>query len=278
VLPHAGDHNRGVGESSGISGRVPPTVVVTDAGLPPQPGAPQPFRRLESDDPARIVLRQIDPTNFELVEGFRYVGPAGSWTVSPADLSRTDLASIPWFLGWFVSRYGTHTLAALLHDHLVSNGERLHPPVARHTADDVFRDALDDLGVPFLRARIMWAAVVFATRWRRVLIARLALVVWLAAALAGITALVWSAATMRPGLFVVALLGPIPFALFWGVREYRAGVVGGYTVWLVAAPALLNLAAYGIYAVAERGLRRLVAVRPDRRAADLPEPPPYTAR
>lgn len=266
-----------MGEPSGMSGRVPPTVTVTDAGIAAPPDAAQPFRRIESDEPARIVLRQIDPVHFELVEGFRYVGPAGSWTVTPEDLPRTDLASIPWFLGWFVSRYGAHTLAALLHDHLVSSGDRLDPPVARHVADDVFREALDGLGVPFVRARIMWAAVAFATRWLS-LVARLALLVWLAAALTGITALVWSALTFHPVVFVAALLGPIPFALLWGPREYRAGVVGGYTLWLVAVPALLNLVAYGIYATAERVLRRVIAVRSERTAAEIPKPPPYTAR
>jgi len=258
--------------------RVPPTVTVTDASGATPAGASQPFRRIDDDEPARIVLRQIDPVHFELLEGFRYEGPAGSWTVTPTDLPRTDLASIPWFLGWFVSRYGAHTLAALLHDHLVANGEKLDSPVARHAADEVFREALDGLGVPALRARIMWAAVTFATRWRSSIVARLGLAVWLAAALTGVTALVWSAVTLRPLVFALALAGPVPFALLWGRREYRAGIVGGYTVWLVAIPALLNLVAYGIYAFAERVLRRVIAVRSDRTAAEIPKPPPYTAR
>jgi len=154
----------------------------------------------------------------------------------------------------------------------------LNPRVARHRADDVFRDALGELGVPSLRVRIMWAAVTFATRWRASVVARLALVVWVVAALTGMTALVYGAVTMRPVVFVAALLGPVPFAILWGRREYRAGVVGGYTLWLVALPALANMVAYALYAAAERGVRRVRAARSPQRVDELPAPPPYTAR
>src|SRR3954454_4050222 len=36
--------------------------------------------------------------------------------------SRTDLASIPPFMRWFVNSYGKHTLAAIIHDRLITDG------------------------------------------------------------------------------------------------------------------------------------------------------------
>jgi Protein of unknown function (DUF1353) len=232
----------------------------------------------ERDEPARVVLRQTDATHFQLMEGFRYTGPGGSWTVTPDDLSDTDLASIPQFLSWFVSPYGTHTLAALLHDHLCRNGARLQPPVPRHHADKVFLDALGGLDVPYLRSHIMWAAVTFATRWHASWVARLAVGVWAVAAMVGVVTLAWGAVTFEPGLLLLAGLAPVPAALLWG-RQVHAGLVGGYTLWLVALPALLNLVAFGVYWLAEHAVRRLrlLVARPHR-ATQTAKPPPYSAR
>jgi hypothetical protein len=262
-----------------------PTVMVaavdseTTIVSPPEEGAELPtFRQLESDALARVVLLQTDDTHFSLVEGFRYMGKAGAWTVMPTDLPDTDLASIPPFLGWFASRYGTHTLAALLHDHLVRNGSRTDPRCARSEADHVFGIALDELGVPFLRAKLMWAAVTLATRWRAGGIVRAALMVWMVSAAIGLATLAYSVVTMDVQLFVLSLLAPIPFALLWSRKQYSAGFFGGYTLWLVALPALLNIVAFGIYSVAERLIRQLRRLHPANRATPLPGPPRYKAR
>lgn len=254
-----------------------PTVVVSaGAGEEDQAQAPVApvFRRLDSDEAAVIVLRQVNHREFELVEGFRYHGRRGSWDVHAEDLPDTDLASIPRLLGWFASNYGRHTLAALLHDHLVRNGPRLRPPVPRHLADDVFRDALDELGVPYLRSRIMWSAVVFITRWASSAASRLALAVWLLGAAAGITALVAGIVTGTTLLLVTALVAPIPFAVLWGRREMFAGVVGGYTLWFAILPTLFNVLIYGVYMLAEVVARRLRKIT---RPRDVPEPsgPPW---
>lgn len=251
-------------------------VVVTP--LPQAPETPAHFRRYDSDEPASIVLRQSGPAHFELVESFRYVGRRGTWSVTPTDLSATDLASIPQFLSWFVSRYGKHTFAALLHDHLVRNGEYLTPPVARHEADEVFRDALDDLGVPYLRSRIMWAAVTFATRWGYALWARLTLVLWIVAMGLGIGGFVWAAATWQPNWMGLCALAPVPSAVLWGRRELKAGIFGGYTLWLVMLPAALNIVAYAVYWVAESLLRLATGLRPSKDASRIPKPPSYNAR
>ena len=52
-------------------------------------------------------------------------------------------------MSWFVSRYGRHTPAALVHDELVTDGMEFE---ARKRADRVFLQMLDDLDVPPCRA------------------------------------------------------------------------------------------------------------------------------
>lgn len=245
-------------------------VVAADPQAADRRGAPTPttFWRLDAAQPARIRLQQVSPTDFKLLEGFRYDGRGGAWEVHPGDLPDTDLASIPRLLGWFANSYGRHTFAALLHDHLVRNGHRLDPEVPRHEADDVFLDALEDLGVPYLRSRIMWAAVVARTRWKKVSTSP-AMVLWALAAVVGILVLVWSVVAGEPLVAMAAALAPVPFAALWGRRDFRAGVAGGYTLWFVGLPTLVNLVFYWAYAVVEQLVRLGRLLRPP---VDLPHP------
>jgi hypothetical protein len=65
---------------------------------------------------------------------------------------------VPRAFVWFLPRYGRYTKAAILHDHLwraaVPAGELTLPD-----ADGIFRRAMRELEVPFLRRWLMWAAV-----------------------------------------------------------------------------------------------------------------------
>lgn len=130
-----------------------------------------PYWRLDSTAEPAVKLLQVSPNTFQLLEGFRFQRPAGAnprvLTVpahdpnrSPSQDNSTDLASVPWFLWWFVSSHGRHTKAALLHDHLVVQGA-----VERREADLVFREALDDSGVSWPRRWFMWTGVSLATMW-----------------------------------------------------------------------------------------------------------------
>ena len=87
-----------------------------------------PFLRPDGPGTPDIVLKQVGPNLFQLLQGFRYQVPHGPLHVVPphdpslpatAPDNSTDLASVPFWLWWFVASHGRHTPAALLHDHLV---------------------------------------------------------------------------------------------------------------------------------------------------------------
>jgi uncharacterized protein DUF1353 len=127
-----------------------------------------PFSNPAGDGPARVVLEQVDDTQFRILAPFKYVDPAGTeYHVPASDLNDpndvTDLASVPWMVRWLVASYGQHTTAALLHDRLVRPGITLPQRVE---ADTVFFRALEESGNNWMRHRLMWAAVAIGgTMW-----------------------------------------------------------------------------------------------------------------
>jgi hypothetical protein len=111
---------------------------------------------------SKVVVEQIDDTNWMTREELRYEGKEEPFVV-PAG-SPTDFASVPRVFVWLLPRYGRYTKAAILHDHLwrdlATAGE-----ISWVDADATFRRAMRELGVPFLRRWLMWAAV----RWAALL-------------------------------------------------------------------------------------------------------------
>ena len=76
----------------------------------------------------------------------------------------TDLASVPRFLTWLVPRYGRYTKASLIHDYLCSTADpKVGSPTDRFKADEVFREAMRELKVGWVRRWMMWGAVTWAT-------------------------------------------------------------------------------------------------------------------
>jgi len=67
---------------------------------------------------------------------------------------------VPRVVTWLVPRFGAYTLAAILHDWLVTAGIRSGAVTARQ-ADGIFRRVMRESGVPVLRRWLMWAGV----RW-----------------------------------------------------------------------------------------------------------------
>jgi hypothetical protein len=237
----------------------------------------RPFYDGSGSEPAHFVIEQIADDKFELQVPFRYRPGAGSDVEVTADaLGTTDFASIPFYMSWFASRLGRHTPAALVHDQLVRPGMDTNERVA---ADYLFRDMMDDLGVPPVRSRVMWCAVALATRCCMRPWGLIGIIVWFACALAGTALLVIAIASASLWWALAAIVGPFPFAVFWG-KQFWAGVIGGYALWAVAVPALAAVGGYYlVYWPIEQAVRivRKVLRHRDVAIEDLSGPPAYKA-
>lgn len=206
-----------------------------------------PFRKRYSYNPAEIVLRQTDEADFVLEEPFRVIDDEGGdrWIV---DGDETDLASVPPFLTWLVPRYGKHTFAALLHDHLQS--QQIDNPVSSAEADEVFRNAMGVTGVPLLVRWLMWAAVSARTRVKAGGLGRWAVIPWVGvyvltgALIAPLFVLLAAAGVVSVGTWLLimfaTLLSPFVLGVLWR-RDYRFAVLTGVAGQLVALPSLLDL-------------------------------------
>jgi Protein of unknown function (DUF1353) len=238
-------------------------------------GDTRPFTAADNARPAHFDLEQVDDDKFELRTSFFYHPGNGAspLEVSKVTLPDTDFASIPFYLSWFVSRHGRHTPAVLLHDRLITSET---PPDARVDADLMLRDALDQCHVPPVRSRLMWAGVSLATRCTMGVFGIGGIVLWVVAALIGTYALVRGIASTNPWLVLIGVLGPFFGALFWG-RQYWAGVIAGYGLWLVVSPAAASLLGYGLYWVLEQLVRVGRKLIPANRTEPLPGPPRYKA-
>jgi hypothetical protein len=234
---------------------------------PPMPPWGHCFVRTGTDQPATIDLTQIDAKLFRLQSSLTYIGPTdvdAPRDVGPDTLPTTDLTSVPGPLRWFVSPYGLHTPAALLHDRLV--GAEAPPGFRRQDADRLFRHVLDCLGVPLLRRWLMWSAVAYGTRWSAGGLRRAGIVVWTVLAFTGMLALAIGLTTWSGPWLALAVVLPFVAALLWG-KQYGGGLLAaGSGPWL-ALPALIAALGYGVYWLLEQVLRLLPFTREDRRPA-----------
>jgi hypothetical protein len=109
------------------------------------------------DSPAVTVRRASDQL-WEVVQPLVYHGRLDTFVV-PAGF-RTDFATVPRVVVWLIPRFGRYTLAAVLHDWLVTEGLSSRA-VSSRDADGLFRRVLRELGVPPARRWLMWCGV----RW-----------------------------------------------------------------------------------------------------------------
>lgn len=112
---------------------------------------------------AVVVVKQVDDQNWELREVLRYRANREVFEVPVGQ--GTDFASVPRPFIWFLPRYGAYTMAAILHDYLW----RVRAATGKMRwieADGVFRKAMRELRVPFLRRWIMWGAVRWAALFK----------------------------------------------------------------------------------------------------------------
>jgi Protein of unknown function (DUF1353) len=108
------------------------------------------------DADAVVDVEQLGDVDWKLLRSLGYQGKQERFVVEPE--MTTDFASVPRVFVRLLPRYGRYTKAAILHDFLwrtqVKTGR-----LSWRDADGMFRRAMRELDVPFLRRWVMWAAV-----------------------------------------------------------------------------------------------------------------------
>lgn len=226
--------------------------------------------------------------------GYRLHGSADVYLVPAHEQFVTDLTSVPTLFTWLVPRTGSHLPAALLHDALVHDPrspERqgkepsyIGPPVRRDRADEIFREAMGDLGTSAVRRWLMWTAVSLLTLlkgvgntglkrayYRLVVVATLLAIVCLGvlatidladkSGVWGLPELWWMAERdcwpeVRNGVGM-AIVIPVALSVFWG-RFWRAGVIAGVSLAVLLHVTLVLTALTLLFLLVER-LMRLIS-------------------
>ena len=114
-----------------------------------------------------VTVRRVDDRRWAVVEELVYLGRRDRFVVPAGFL--TDFATVPRVVVWLIPRFGRYTLAAILHDWLVTEGLRSGVVTSRE-ADGIFRRVMREGGVPVLRRWLMWCGVrwgALASRSRR---------------------------------------------------------------------------------------------------------------
>ncbi len=101
-----------------------------------------------------LVVSETDEKHWRLAADLMYRGRHDLFVVPSGFV--TDFASVPRVLWSLIPTYGRYTKAAVLHDYLVR--ERA---ISRCDADGLFRRVMREMGVGYVRRRMMWAGV----RW-----------------------------------------------------------------------------------------------------------------
>lgn len=131
-----------------------------------------------------LVIREEPPDRWVLQKSLTFLGNTGTEFTVPAGFV-TDLASVPRLLSWLIPKTGSHNRAAVLHDllwrvskaayggdlmqsdgaiHLqIGDGRvlKLRPDVLVDPVDvdGLFRRAMRESGVNFVRRWLMWGGV-----------------------------------------------------------------------------------------------------------------------
>ncbi|MGW0038655.1 DUF1353 domain-containing protein [Gordonia sp. NPDC003376] len=233
-----------------------------------------------------VGIVQIDEKRFIVLSAFRYSDEAvehdlvanliakgrsaadarrrvdDARTFTPRTDNPTDLASIPQFLRWFENPYGLHSLAALIHDELITHDMDAGALGSDTLSDRFLREMMRTSGVPWLKRWIMWAAVALRTRFDAGGLRRWSIITWLtlsvlgiASALVGVAAIWWhpSCPVVTPVVLPLSLVLIFVAAGLWG-RQWGAGVVAAAVAfWLVPA-AIVAGSALAAYLLSEKSV------------------------
>lgn len=211
-----------------------------------------------------IKLRQVGRKSFVLNSEIRYRGTTGLEdknldTDTLEDIRSlpkgidTDLASVPGPLRWFLGTYGAHTPAVLIHDRLIPTPEHLTGKMTDQYADRYLRYMAKDVGMRWLKRWVMWSGVALRTRWAGGGLRKASVVLWIVAAVLGITTFVNGAASGDVGQMLLATVAIFVAAGLWD-RQYGAGVIAGIAAPWLLPPAILAVVGLGIYVVMEFGM------------------------
>lgn len=105
---------------------------------------------------ADLIVRRESVATWRLMQPLIYRGQQDTWTV-PAGYV-TDFASVPAAFVWIVNKTGPYTLAAILHDYLLTE-ELPRRTITSRDVDGVFRRVMREESVAFAPRWTMWAAV-----------------------------------------------------------------------------------------------------------------------
>jgi hypothetical protein len=107
-----------------------------------------------------VLVQQDGDKNWIVMAPLSYTGQNETFHV-PLEML-TDFASVPRPFVWLLPRYGRWTKAAIVHDYLWRQAVPLSDGrLSLRQADAIFRRAMRELDVAFLRRWFMWTAV----RW-----------------------------------------------------------------------------------------------------------------
>ena len=105
----------------------------------------------------------------DLAVGFEYTSNIGLPEYSTITLKiepfRTDLATLPWWVTWWLKKLGKHNLPSIVHDYMLQHRE-LFPDYTRKMIDQVWREALIDQGVSKRKCQALCKGVRLNSWWR----------------------------------------------------------------------------------------------------------------
>ena len=96
------------------------------------------------------VLRLGDTDFFVLTKDCSWQSPASGEVYTVPKGFKTNFASVPRFLRWYVNRSGASRLPAIIHDYHYGSG------MNRHLADCLFLEGLKEQGMRITKAKLLY--------------------------------------------------------------------------------------------------------------------------
>lgn len=102
------------------------------------------------------IVRQQGGLVYTTNDGRKIVVPEGF---------KTNLASTPWVVWWFLPRDGDYAPAAIVHDWLYTVKEIEGKPITKSEADAIMSEASEAVGVGCVRRGAIWSGLWLGGWW-----------------------------------------------------------------------------------------------------------------